>query len=118
MNDPLFPDRLRVKSPAELYSQPRDMTGTAAHEKLRDYCRDGGGHPAPVGRPRRPDVATALTRSIVHRVAARFEQQRPAAIEAHARRMAGATWRDLTKEFHMTKSTLLRHWREEGLEVK
>jgi DNA-binding PucR family transcriptional regulator len=87
-------------------SQPRDMTGTPAHEKLREYYRL---HP-PVIRKQRINPADNIARAIQERNARRTAELNAAAERGYELFMSGMAIEDVALEVGLAPRKLRVRW--------
>ena len=108
---------IRTGSTPVLHSEPRDLTGTPAHAKLREALGvpAGGYAPRPSSRPRSDNPNTNLTATILKRAAERQDEQREKALQAWADYQAGATIHELEAKYHMASETMTGQWRRAGI---
>lgn len=107
---------LLTATPDCWYSEPRDLTGHAGHERLREFWQ---AQPRPEQSTRRADSpADNNIADILARAAARYERTRSTAIAAHAEYQAGASLSNLARRHGITVEVLRRHWHDAGLEYE
>lgn len=99
-------------------SDPRDMTGTPAHLKLRAALGvpPGGRRPKRPAQPRgQGDVKADMTGRLQHRATTVRAATEAKALAAHERRREGATLAELRAEFRTNPDTIRKYWRRLGL---
>ncbi len=99
-------------------TDPRDVSGTPGHDKLRAYWEvpPGGLNPKrPTATPPGGDILSNLMRSQVQRSNAIGAANRQKALAAHAEYTAGMTLKELQAKYHLAPATFRGHWRAAGL---
>lgn len=107
---------IRTGSTPVLHSEPRDVSGTDAHAKLRTALGVpvGGRAARPAREPRSDDPNTNLTATIMKRKAERKNVLREKALAAWTEYEAGATIAELTARYKMSGRTLVSQWKQAG----
>ena len=109
-------DRLRTATPDDLYHEPRILTGTTGHDKLRAYWQTAAPRPEGTPPPRRDNnVVANLGRAHAVKLAAAQERLRARALDAWGERQDGSTMKALATKYGISHNKLVSLWRAAGL---
>ena len=99
-------------------TDPRDVSGTPGHDKLREYWEvpPGGLNPRrPTATPQGGDITGNLIKAYQKKNDAITAANRPKAIAAHADYVAGMSMDAIRQKHRLSRTSLYGHWQALGL---